>query len=398
MFDKIEEAIEAIRSGGMIIVVDDENRENEGDLLMAAEFADKASINFMARHGRGLICVPMVQADLEPLKIGQMVGHNTDPKGTAFTVSVDIKTANTGISAGERADTIQALLDPKSRPDDFTRPGHIFPLLAKAGGVLQRPGHTEAAIDFSRLAGLKAAGVICEIMNEDGSMARVDDLLAFKAVHKLKMVTIADLIHYRQRHEILVERVSQAKLPTLYGDFEMIGYKDPLTDKDHVALVKGDLHGGTPLVRIHSECLTGDAFGSSRCDCGQQLKAAMAMIQTAGSGVLIYMRQEGRGIGLLNKIKAYKLQDQGYDTVDANIALGFDEDLRGYELCGSILKDLRLKSVELMTNNPLKIKGLEDVGIKVLKRHGLEMKPCQENQHYLNTKKVRMGHLLSQEV
>jgi len=397
MFDTIESGIESLKRGEIIIVVDDENRENEGDLVMAAEYADQAAINFMAKYGRGLICVPMEKDHLTQLDIGPMIQDNTDPKETAFTVSVDLKTSTTGISAGERAQTIQALIADQAHPGDFTKPGHIFPLAAKEGGVLTRDGHTEAAVDLARLAGLKPAGVICEIMNEDGSMARVDDLLVYKEVHQLKMITIKDLIAYRQARENRLQRVSQAKMPTDQGDFDMIGYVNKANGEHHVALVKGPLGPDHPvLIRVHSECLTGDAFGSKRCDCGDQLQEALARIEAEGQGILIYMRQEGRGIGLINKIRAYALQDQGYDTVDANLALGFDEDLRSYDLSAEILKDLGVKQVKMMTNNPLKVEGLEAAGIEVVQRVAIEMNHNERNRYYLQTKKDRMGHLLKE--
>lgn len=397
MFDNIESAIEAIRNGDMIIVVDDEDRENEGDLLMAAEHATPEAINFMAKFGRGLICMPMEKERLESLDIPMMIGKNTDPKETAFTVSVDHLNSTTGISAYERAETILKLVDSQSVASDFTRPGHIFPLVAKEGGVLKRAGHTEAAVDLAKLAGLKPAGVICEIMKDDGTMARVDDLIAYKHTHQLKMITIADLIAYRLLHDSLIERVSEAKMPTKYGDFKMVGYINKLNGEHHVALVKGEINEATPtLIRVHSECLTGDAFGSLRCDCGDQLKSALKRIEEHGSGILLYMRQEGRGIGLINKIKAYDLQDQGYDTVDANLMLGFDEDLRDYGIGAQILLDLKAKKIKMMTNNPLKLSGLSGYGIEVVERVAIEMNHNEKNAHYLRTKKERMGHMLEE--
>lgn len=395
-FSTIEEILEDFRQGKIVVMVDDEDRENEGDLIMAAEHVSPETIAFMATHGRGLICLPMEGTRLDELELPAMVNNNTDPHGTAFTVSVDHKDTTTGISAHERAGTVKAILDPATRPDDLRRPGHIFPLRAKEGGVLRRAGHTEATVDLARMAGLYPAGVICEIMKDDGTMARVPELIEFCQKHNLKLGTIADLIQFRRKKEKLVRRVDSAKLPTKYGDFVAVAYESLLDNKGHIALVKGDLDKvEAPLVRVHSECLTGDVFGSARCDCGDQLGRAMEMIQKEDAGVLLYMRQEGRGIGLLNKIRAYHLQDLGKDTVEANEALGFPADLRDYGIGAQILVDLGLKKLRLITNNPRKIAGLEGHGLDVVKRVPLEIIPCEDNKFYLNTKKRKMGHLLN---
>jgi 3,4-dihydroxy 2-butanone 4-phosphate synthase / GTP cyclohydrolase II len=392
----IPEALEDIRNGRMIILVDNEDRENEGDLVVAAEFCTPDMINFMAIHGRGLVCVSMTRDRLEELDLKLMVPENSEKFCTAFTISVDAREGTTtGISARDRARTVQVLLDEKTRPDDLNRPGHVFPIAAKKGGVLVRAGHTEGSVDLARLAGLKAAGVMCEIINEDGTMARRPDLNVFAEKHGLKIATIADLIKYRQHNERLVHRVSQANLPTDYGEFTVMAYETEVDTTTHVALVKGDVAGRqNVLVRVHSECLTGDVFSSRRCDCGSQLHRAMEMIDREGLGVVLYMRQEGRGIGLGNKLKAYHLQEQGLDTVEANIRLGFPADLRDYGIGAQILVDLGLQKVRLITNNPKKLIGLEGYGLEIIERVPIEIQPGKYNIKYLKTKKEKMGHLL----
>lgn len=395
-FNTVEEAIEDMKNGKMLILVDDEDRENEGDLVIAAEKCSPEVINFMASHAKGLICVPMLGERLDELDIQPMVSDNTDNHETAFTVSVDYKTTTTGISAYERAATVEALINPDNKGEDFRRPGHIFPLRYKEGGVLRRTGHTEGSVDLARLAGLYPAAVICEVMNNDGTMARVPQLMEFAEENGLKIVTIADLIEYRRRKEKLIVRVDDAKLPTMYGDFTAVAYESLLDGKGHIALVKGEWEPDEPiLVRVHSECLTGDVFGSLRCDCGEQLGAALSMIEQEGKGVLLYMRQEGRGIGLVNKIRAYKLQDKGRDTVQANLDLGFPADLRDYGIGAQILVDLGIRKMRLMTNNPKKIKGLEGYELEVVERVHIEMPTKDENRYYMQTKKEKMGHILA---
>lgn len=395
MLNTIEEALKDLKEGKCIIVVDDENRENEGDLVAIAEFATPENINFMATYGRGLICTPITEELAEKLDLHAMVSNNTDNHQTAFTVSIDHVDTTTGISAFERSHTILKMLEKGAKPSDFRRPGHVFPLIAKPKGVLERQGHTEAAVDLAKICGRIPAGVICEIMGDDGRMSRLDDLLEFAKKHELKIISIEDLVRYRYRHEMVIERAATVNMPTSYGDFVMIGYENELDGMEHVALVKGDITpNDIPLVRVHSSCLTGDIFHSKRCDCGPQLEKSLEMIEQEGKGILLYMQQEGRGIGLINKLKAYELQEQGYDTVDANIKLGFPAELRDYALSAQMLKDLGVTKIRLMTNNPEKISGIEKYGIEVVERVPIEIEPNHINAFYLKTKKERMHHLI----
>ncbi len=396
-FATIEEAIEDIRSGRFVVVVDDADRENEGDLTIAAQFVTPDAINFMATHGRGLICLCLTAERCDELELRPMTDHNETPLGTAFTVSIEAREGvSTGISAHDRARTVQVAIDPQSVAHDLVQPGHVFPLRARPGGVLQRAGQTEAAVDLARLAGLNPAGVVCEIMNADGTMARVLDLVPFCERHGLRMVTVADLIEYRRRREKLVERAVSVRLPTEFGEFQAVAYRELLTDKQHVALVKGDVSGvKNVLVRVHSECLTGDVFHSLRCDCGEQLDHALARIESEGRGVLLYMSQEGRGIGLLNKLRAYELQENGLDTVEANLELGFPPDAREWGIGNQILADLGLTTIRILTNNPRKLTGLDGYGLKVVEQVPIEVEPKPENTGYLAAKRDKLGHTIT---
>jgi 3,4-dihydroxy 2-butanone 4-phosphate synthase/GTP cyclohydrolase II len=398
-FDDIETAIEDIRQGKFVIVVDDEERENEGDLVIAAEKVTPAAVNFMTKHARGILCVALLPKRVAELELDMMVETNTSPHQTAFTVSVDVlRGTTTGVSASDRAATIKALVDPETKPSDLGRPGHIFPLRAMEEGVLRRAGHTEAAVDLARLASLYPAGVLCEIMNDDGTMARVPELVEIAKEFGLHIVTIRDLISYRMKREKLIKKIVVTRLPTQYGNFDLHLYQSTIDKKEHLALVKGEIDGNSPiLVRVHSECLTGDVFGSQRCDCGEQLHRAMEMVEKEGAGIVLYMRQEGRGIGLVNKIKAYKLQDEGIDTVEANERLGFKADLRDYGIGAQILVDLGVRRMRLMTNNPKKIVGLEGYGLEVVERVPIEIEPNEINHRYLETKRDKLGHLILDE-
>ena len=396
VFNTIEEALQDLREGKWIVVVDDEDRENEGDIIVAAEFATTEAVNFMASYAKGLICMPMTEEIAGKLNFHPMVKKNTDNHETAFTVSIDHIDTTTGISAYERGITARKVVEDDAKPEDFRRPGHMFPLVSKPMGVFERNGHTEATVDLMKLAGLKHCGLCCEIMRDDGYMARLPYLIEFAQKHQLKLITVADLISYRKNHEKLVECVAKAKMPTIYGDFTIHGYINKLNGEHHVALTMGDISDGKPvLCRVHSECLTGDALGSARCDCGQQYDAAMKKIAQEGRGVLLYMRQEGRGIGLINKIKAYALQDEGYDTIEANIKLGFPADMRDYTIGTQILADLGIRKMRLMTNNPKKIEGLANYNLEIVERVPIQMELREQDAAYLKTKQQKMGHLLT---
>lgn len=399
-FNTVEEALEDLKIGKPVVVVDDEDRENEGDLVLPAQVATYEWLNFIINQARGLMCVPVSVEVAQRLQLGPMTARNTDHHGTAFTISVDAaEGTTTGISTGDRLKTVLDLADPTKKAEDFLRPGHMFPLIAKKGGVLERRGHTEAAVDLAKLCGFEPVGVIMEILNQDGTMARRDDLFEFCEEHNLKIITVDELILYRKKNEKLVKNEADVRIPTKFGEFEFVGYSDQIENKEYLAIIKGDVRGKENVtVRLHSECLTGDVFGSKRCDCQDQLHKSLHEIENKGEGLVIYLRQEGRGIGILNKLKAYKLQDQGYDTVEANHKLGFEDDLRDYAVAAQIIKDLNIKSISLMTNNPSKIKGLETYGIKVVDREEIEIPANDVDEKYLKTKKEKMGHLLKQKL
>ena len=399
-FNTVEEALEDLKIGKPVVVVDDEDRENEGDLVLPAQVATYEWLNFIINQARGLMCVPVSVEVAQRLQLDPMTARNTDHHGTAFTISVDAaEGTTTGISTGDRLKTVLDLADPTKKAEDFLRPGHMFPLIAKKGGVLERRGHTEAAVDLAKLCGFEPVGVIMEILNQDGTMARRDDLFEFCEEHNLKIITVDELILYRKKNEKLVKNEADVRIPTKFGEFEFVGYSDQIENKEYLAIIKGDVRGKENVtVRLHSECLTGDVFGSKRCDCQDQLHKSLHEIENKGEGLVIYLRQEGRGIGILNKLKAYKLQDQGYDTVEANHKLGFEDDLRDYAVAAQIIKDLNIKSISLMTNNPSKIKGLETYGVKVIDREEIEIPANDVDEKYLKTKKEKMGHLLKQKL